>query len=75
MVGKTTIDISTILRYLGYEELYDAIHQCHIDQEGHFGIIKTEGQDKKHYMKISRMQKKSLPHDLAKWTEKKSRKK
>jgi hypothetical protein len=35
VVGKTTIDISTVPRYVCYEELNDAIRQCHIDQEGH----------------------------------------
>ena len=42
MVGKSIIDISTVPRYACYEELYDCMKQCHIDQEGHSGIRKTE---------------------------------
>jgi hypothetical protein len=54
MVGRTTIDISTVPWYVCYEELYDAIHQCHIDQEGHSGIRKTENSIKRHYVNVSR---------------------
>ncbi len=55
VVGKTTIDISTVPRYVCYEELYDAIRQCHIDQEGHSGIRKMENATKRHYDDVSRI--------------------
>jgi hypothetical protein len=54
VVGKTTIDISTVPRYVCYEELYDAIHQRHINQEEHSGIRKTEYATKRHYVNVSR---------------------
>jgi hypothetical protein len=54
VVGKTTIDICTVPCYVCYEELYDAILQCHIDQEGHSGIRKTEKNIKRQYVNIFR---------------------
>ena len=54
MVGKSVIDISTVPRYACYEELYDCIKQCHIDQEGHSGIRKMEKTVAKHFINISR---------------------
>jgi len=54
VVGKTVVDISTVPRYVCYEELYDAIRECHIDQEGHSGIRKTESSTRKHYVNVSR---------------------
>jgi hypothetical protein len=38
VAGKSTIDNSSVPQYVCYEELYDAIHQYHIDQEDHSGI-------------------------------------
>ena len=54
VVGKSVIDISTVPRYACYEELYDCIKQCHIDQEGHSGIRKTEAAVRKQFVNISR---------------------
>jgi hypothetical protein len=54
VVGKATIDISTVPCYVCFEELYDAIRQCHIDQKGHSGIRKTEASVKRQYVNISR---------------------
>jgi hypothetical protein len=54
VVGKTGVDISTIPRYVCYKELYDAIRECHIDQEGHSGIRKMESSTRKHYVNVSR---------------------
>jgi hypothetical protein len=53
-VRKSVIDISTVPRYACYEELYDCIKQCHIDQEGHSGIRKIETSVKNHFVNISR---------------------
>jgi hypothetical protein len=49
VVGKSVIDISTVPRYACYEELYNYIKQCHIDQEGHSGSRKTENAFIKHF--------------------------
>ncbi len=54
VVGKTTIEISTVPRYVCYEELSYAIRQCHIVQEGHSGIRKTENASKRHYVNVFR---------------------
>ncbi len=54
VVGKSVIDIITVLKYACYVELHDCIKQCHIDQEGHSGIRKTEASVKKHFVNISR---------------------
>jgi hypothetical protein len=47
-------DVSTVPHYDCYEELYDAIRQCQIDQEGHSGIRKTETTTKRHFVNVSR---------------------
>ncbi len=54
VVGKSVIDFGTIPRYAFYEELHDCIKQCHIDQEGHSGIRKTENAVRKCFVNISR---------------------
>ncbi len=54
VLGKEEVDGSTVPRYCCYEDMFDAISKCHIDQEGHSGIHKTESSVRHHYVNISR---------------------
>jgi hypothetical protein len=48
------VDVSKVPRYCAYEDLFEAINKCHIDQEGHSRIRKTEKIVRRHYINISR---------------------
>jgi hypothetical protein len=52
--GKVQVDISYLPRYCCYEDLFMAIHKCHVEHEGHSGIRKTEITMKQHYNNTSR---------------------
>jgi hypothetical protein len=52
VLGKEEVDVSTVPRYCAYEDLFEAISKCHIDQEGHSGIRKTEKLVRHHYVNI-----------------------
>jgi hypothetical protein len=42
VIGRTVVDVSSLPRYCCYEDLFDSICKCHVDQEGHSRIRKTE---------------------------------
>jgi hypothetical protein len=54
VLDKEEVDLGQLPRYCCYEDLFDAIYKCHVDQEGHSGIRKTEAAVKRHYVNISR---------------------
>jgi hypothetical protein len=54
VTDKDVVDVSELPRYCCYDDLFGAIHKCHVDQEGHSGIRKTEAAVKRHYVNISR---------------------
>jgi hypothetical protein len=54
VIGKEEVDVSTVPRYCCYEDMFEAISKCHIDQEGHSRIRKTENSVQLHYVNISR---------------------
>jgi hypothetical protein len=54
VLDKEEVDLGQLPHYCCYEDLFDAIYKCHVDQEGHSGIRKTEAAVKRHYVNISR---------------------
>ncbi len=52
--GKEEVAVRTVPRHCCYEDMFEAISKCHIDQERHSGIRKTENSVKRHYVNISR---------------------
>jgi hypothetical protein len=53
VLSKEEVDVSTMPRYCCYEDMFDAIRKCRINQKGHSGIHKTENADKRHYVTLS----------------------
>jgi hypothetical protein len=62
VLGKEKVDVSTVPRYCTYEDLFKAISKCHLDQEGHSGIQKTEKLVRHHYINISQTMVEKLLH-------------
>ncbi len=54
VLGKEEVDVSTAPRYCACKDLVEAISKCHINQEGHLGIHKTEKLVRHHYANASR---------------------
>ncbi len=53
--GRQVTSIENLPHYLAYEDLFDGIHQCHVELNGHSGIRKTEKAAQEHYVNVSRI--------------------
>ncbi len=59
LVGKRDVEerkavsIENLPHYLAYEDLFDGIHQSHVELNGHLGIRRTEKTAQQHYVNVS----------------------
>ncbi len=66
---RKVVSVEHLPQYLAYEDLFDGIHQCHVELDGHLGIQRTEKVAQQHFVNFHALLFKNLLQAVpANWT-------